>query len=152
MYKELCGIKEVVSHLKKCLYKTHYVVIPEEGVSLGWWIRSLRVQDKPVKMPVIVKENDDAHTVRLQRLIVNMICPEPSDRYSMKFVKSYLQICEGENDFSFYPSIIVSWLVGPQRFSHLFCLFDSPTWSWLSTWGCHELKYNFRLHLNILLL
>ena len=67
-------------------------MIPEQGMSLGWWMSQ---QGKPVRMPVIIKENDDAHTLRLKQLIVNMISPEPSDRYSMKFVNSYLRICEG---------------------------------------------------------
>ena len=72
-------------------------MIPEQGMNLGYWMSK---QDKPVRMPAIIREGDDEHSLRLKRLIKNMICPEPSDRYSMKFVCDYLQICEGENDLS----------------------------------------------------
>ena len=61
-----------------------------------------------MKMPVIIKENDDKHKRRVKQLIENMLCPEPYDRCSMKFVNSYLQICKGKNDFSFHSLISVS--------------------------------------------
>ena len=99
--------------------KSAVFVIPEQGMSLGYWMSK---QDKPVKMPVIVKENDDKHKRRIKQIIENMICPEPSDRYSMKFVNSYLQICEGKNYINFFFLLIISWSDGAQRFCSLFCL------------------------------
>ena len=69
-------------------------------MSLGDWMRT---QEKPVKMPVITKEGDDKHKLRMKRLITNMISPEPSDRCSMKFVCDFLQTCDGKYDISFVP-------------------------------------------------
>ena len=85
---------------------------------MGRWMSK---QQKPVKTPNIIKDEDDENREKLKRMIGQMICAEPSHRCSIQLVCDFLDMFCGMNvytlgEYIYQISLIIlftSW--GTQR-------------------------------------